>query len=127
MATPRPPRTDAFLATLNARQKGKFRRLVRLLGRPGRTLATYFTCAGLVADLQPAGAGYGASWVKELSGALGRAGTPLSPSLAYRLLRFLERFTGTEGAARVRELDGKVSWESMLRIVYVEDAGEREA
>lgn len=127
MPTASLPRTDEFLATLGAAQRAKFRGLVRLLGRPARSLSTYYAIAGAVAALRPAGAGYGAAWVKALCAALGRAGAPLSLSLAYRLLRFHTLFKDVEGTDLVRQLDGKVSWESMMRVLHIKDADVREA
>jgi hypothetical protein len=101
---------SAFLKSLGASQTRDFARLVELLGQPDRTLATYHDCAGLIVALQPADAGYGSAWVRELCKELGRHERPMSPSLAYRLIRLAEMFSGAKGTAHVQRLSKKVSW-----------------
>ena len=127
MATHPPPQPNGFLVALSAEQMRSHARLVELLGRRDRTLATYHECAELLVAMRPTAAGYGSAWVRELCQQLERQERPISPSLAYRLIRFAELFPGAKGTARVRQLDGKVSWESMLRLLAVEDADKREA
>lgn len=126
MTDRRKPR-NTFLESLDESQTVALSRLIELLGRHNRTLATYYECAQLIVALQPAEAGYGSSWVRELCWELDRRERPVSSSLAYRLIRFAEAFSGARGADQVRKLDGRVSWESMFRIIAVEDAGKREA
>jgi hypothetical protein len=127
MPTRRSPQPSAFLTSLESSQTRAFTRLVELLGQPDRTLATYHDCAGLIVALQPADAGYGSAWVRELCQELGRHDRPISPSLAYRLIRFAEMFPGAKGTAQVRRLSKRVSWETVMRVLAVEDADKREA
>ena len=127
MPPPRRSQSSAFLKSLGPSRARDFARLVELLGRRDRTLATYHDCAGLITALRPADAGYGSAWVRELCRELGRHTRSVSPSLAYRLIRFAEIFPGAKGAAQVRRLSKRVSWETLMRVIAVEDADRRDA
>jgi len=127
MAAPRPPQPDPYLLGLDAPDLAAFHQLCELLRRRERTLTAYHSIAGLIVHLRPDGAEYGSSWVNELCNALRRQRAPISLSLAYRLLRFAEQYPGAKGTARVRRLDGAISWEVMIRVLPVESADVRES
>ncbi len=117
MARPRAPTPDASARALD--------RLADLLRGRERTLSDYHECAGLIVALRPAGAGYGSAWVRTLCATLATRAAPLSLSLAYRLVKFAELFPGPAGVAEVRRLEGKVSWEVVMRVLHVEDPAVR--
>jgi len=100
-------------------------RLVELLKKHDRTLTDYRICGELLMALRPAEAHYGSGWVQAICEVLSQAEVSLSRSLAYRLIRFAELYPGTAGKTQVKKLDRDVSWESMMRILSIDDAEKR--
>jgi len=118
---------SAFLDSLDATQKKTFSKLVELLREQSRTLSDCRACGELIAALRPAHAAYGSAWVKAICKALAQREVSFSLTLAYRFVRFAEQFPGAKGEAQVRRLEGRVSWEAVMRIIHVDDADKRNA
>ncbi|MCE9560815.1 MAG: hypothetical protein K8U57_02045 [Planctomycetes bacterium] len=116
------PKPDAFLDSLDGMQTKAFNQLVERLRGPNRTLSDCRACGELIAALRPADAAYGAGWVKAICKALAQREVPISLTLAYRFVKFAEQFPGAKGEAQVRRLEGKTSWEVVMRVLHIEDA-----
>ncbi|VTU00917.1 unnamed protein product [Gemmataceae bacterium] len=123
--SPVPP-TDAAPAGLTPAQVRSLDRVAALLSVPKRTLATYYDCAVRIAAVCAAAGGYGTGRVKSVAEYLRGRGVRTSLSLCYRLIRFAELYPESTSADRIRGLDGQISWETMMRVVYVENPDLRE-
>jgi hypothetical protein len=118
-----PARRNTYRNALPAAQRGQFDRLVELLDKAPRTLRDCHVAGTLIKAIKDATGGYGTAWAPKLSRGVTEAGERVSPSLVYRLFKLVEVFSPGD----IDRYDGRLTWESAMRLLAVEDAGEREA
>ena len=120
-----PFQLNAYLESLSPKQRRIFDRLVKLLGKP-RSLPNYHNAAVTMEKFKLSKSGYPKKWMEQLCLALKAKGVPNSPSFGYRLLKFVALFPGAQGKSRVKELDGKIPWDSMMRILHIETKAKQD-
>lgn len=116
------PRPKTYRAALSEQLRGEFDRLVELLGTSPRPLLATYAIGASIRTIKNQTGGYGSTWAAKLSQGLAEAGRPLSPSLVYRLFKFVQVFAPDE----IETFEGKLSWEGLLRVLAVKD-GDRAA
>jgi hypothetical protein len=127
MASTRRTPKAVYFATLNERQREAFENLVVLRRLPRRSLCDYHSTALAIAELLPDEGGYGSGTVRQLCNVLASEKMMISASLVYRLRKFAKLFPDVKGKLQIREYGETVSWDSMMRILHIEDEKHRMA
>jgi hypothetical protein len=127
MASTRQTQKDAYLDTLNEGQREAFEKVVGLLRLPRRSLCEYHDTALAMSELLPAEGRYGSKVVRQLCSVLANEEVTISSSLVYRLLKFAKLFPDPKGKLQIREYSDTVSWDSMMRILDIQNKNHQKA
>jgi len=120
-----PSQLNAYLENLNSKQRTIFGRLVKLLGKRS-SLSDYHASALAFMEMKSTNTVKRSDWMGPLCQALAGKGVRISTSLGYRLLKFVALFLGTRGASQVKKLDGKIPWDSMMRILHIKNKAKQD-